>query len=115
MKAMFPIVYNGYSTVLGETCFLIVVNSPGKFYYYEANAECHPIASWSDSTKGSLHIYDDPKVGLTYMPVSSINTMQIVVQVIERATDEQISALLRSLKSITVEEVRTALANLNQT
>lgn len=109
MNTNFPLVYNGYSSVLNKTYCLVVVKKPGEFFIYKANAGEAPCDSWHNYNGRHAKIFDDPKRGITFMPIGARNQLNIKIEILQGASNEKIDTLLASLSSVTVAEVDNAL------
>lgn len=108
MNVKYPLIYNGYSRLIRKPYFIIVVNQPGEFSEHVALKKKQPLHTSSNYNDEGAHVFDDPSTGRFFLPIGSLNELQIETRIIEGASEEQIALLLKDLASVTFEEVGKA-------
>lgn len=112
--ATFPILYSLYSEVLDAPTYLVVVSKAGSFKAYRAGDGRDVYDSSEEYGEKYRSVFDDPKRGVTRLPLSTRNPLQNNIVVSEGASEGQIKSAIDSLALITPEMIKNALDKLEK-
>ena len=107
--ATFPIIYQVFSDVLDKPTYVVVVKKSGSFKSYRAGFGPSEYDSSDEYIGDSKNVFDDPRRGISNLPIGARNLLGESPSYFEGASDQQIKLIVEEVTSITAEEINAAL------